>query len=79
MVANPTVNMGGAVLLTGLAIAKAARIAEDRLVHVSGGASAEEPRDYLLRDQSYEAARSNMRGDAAHGGRCPHAGARAAA
>jgi acetyl-CoA C-acetyltransferase len=54
MVANPTVNMGGAVLLTSLARAKAAGIAEDRLVHVWGGASAEEPRDYLLRDQFYE-------------------------
>jgi len=54
MVANPTVNMGGAVLLTSLAKAKAAGISEDRLVHIWGGASAEEPRDYLLRDQFYE-------------------------
>jgi len=53
-VANPTVNMGGAVLLTSLAKARAAGIAEDRLVYVSGGASAEEPRDYLLRDQFFE-------------------------
>src|ERR1700716_4205533 len=54
MVANPTVNMGGAILMTSLAKAKAARIAEDRLVHVWGGASAEEPRDYLIRDQFFE-------------------------
>jgi acetyl-CoA C-acetyltransferase len=54
MVANPTVNMGGAVLMTSLAKARAADIAEDRLVHVWGGASAEEPRDYLIRDQFYE-------------------------
>jgi acetyl-CoA C-acetyltransferase len=54
MVANPTVNMGGAVLMTSLAKARAAGIAEDRLIHVVGGASAEEPRDYLLRDQFYE-------------------------
>jgi acetyl-CoA C-acetyltransferase len=54
MVANPTVNMGGAVLLTSLAKAKAAGISEDRLVHVWGGASAEEPRDYLIRDQFFE-------------------------
>jgi acetyl-CoA C-acetyltransferase len=54
MVANPTVNMGGAILMTSLARAKAAGIAEDRLVHIWGGASAEEPRDYLLRDQFYE-------------------------
>jgi acetyl-CoA C-acetyltransferase len=54
MVANPTVNMGAAVLLTSLAKAKAAGIPADRIVHVWGGASAEEPRDYLLRDQFYE-------------------------
>jgi acetyl-CoA C-acetyltransferase len=54
MVANPTVNMGGAVLMSSLAKAKAAGIAEDRLVHIWGGASAEEPRDYLIRDQFFE-------------------------
>src|SRR5919109_2541137 len=46
MVANPTVNMGGAVLLTSVAKARAAGIAEDRLIYTIGGASAEEPRDY---------------------------------
>jgi acetyl-CoA C-acetyltransferase len=54
MVANPTVNMGAAVLLTSLAKARAAGIAEDRLVYPLGGASAEEPRDYLIRDQFHE-------------------------
>src|SRR6266436_7100368 len=54
MVANPTVNMGAAVLLTSLAKARAADIAEDRLIYPIGGASAEEPRDYLLRDQFFE-------------------------
>jgi acetyl-CoA C-acetyltransferase len=54
MVANPTVNMGGAVLLTSLAKARAAGVPEDELVYLLGGASAEEPRDYLLRDQFYE-------------------------
>jgi acetyl-CoA C-acetyltransferase len=54
MVANPTVNMGAAVLLTSLAKAREAGIAEARLVYPLGGASAEEPRDYLLRDQFYE-------------------------
>src|SRR6195256_2898126 len=54
MVANPTVNMGAAGLLTSLAKARAAGISEDRLVHVWGGASAEEPRDYLIRDQFFE-------------------------
>jgi acetyl-CoA C-acetyltransferase len=54
MVANPTVNMGAAVLLTSLARARAAGIAEERLIYPIGGASAEEPRDYLLRDQFHE-------------------------
>src|SRR5215216_158520 len=44
-VANPTVNMGAAVLMTSLAKARAAGVPEDRIVHVCGGASAEEPRD----------------------------------
>jgi acetyl-CoA C-acetyltransferase len=59
MVANPTVNMGAAILLTSLAQAREAGIAEDRLVHVWGGASAEEPRDYLIRDQFYESHAQN--------------------
>ncbi|WP_426413989.1 acetyl-CoA acetyltransferase [Bradyrhizobium ganzhouense] len=59
MVANPSVNMGGALLLTSLAKARAAGIAEDRLVYPLGGTSAEEPRDYLLRDQFYESHSQN--------------------
>jgi acetyl-CoA C-acetyltransferase len=54
MVANPTVNMGAAVLLTSLAKARAAGIAEEKLIYPLGGASAEEPRDYLLRDRFFE-------------------------
>jgi acetyl-CoA C-acetyltransferase len=54
MVANPTVNMGGALLMTSLAKARAAGVPEDRIVYAWGGASAEEPRDYLVRDQFYE-------------------------
>lgn len=54
MVANPSVNMSGALLLTSLARARATGITEDKLVYPLGGASAEEPRDYLLRDQFYE-------------------------
>ena len=54
MVANPTVNMGAALLLTSLARARAAGIESGRLIYPLGGASAEEPRDYLLRDQFYE-------------------------
>ena len=59
MVANPTVNMGAAILLTSLAKARAAGIAEHRLVHIRGGASAEEPRDYLIRDQFFQSHAQN--------------------
>jgi acetyl-CoA C-acetyltransferase len=59
MVANPMVNMGGALLMTSLARARAAGIAEHKLVHVVGGASAEEPRDYLERDQFVESHAQN--------------------
>jgi acetyl-CoA C-acetyltransferase len=54
MVANPSVNMGAAVLLASLAHARAAGVGEDRLVYPLGGAFAEEPRDYLVRDQFHE-------------------------
>jgi hypothetical protein len=51
MVANNNVNQATAVLMTTLALARAAGIAEDRIVHVHGGAAAAEPMDYLARDQ----------------------------
>lgn len=51
MVANPLVNMGAGVLMTSLGRARELGIAEDRLVFVWGGAAANEPRDYLQRDQ----------------------------
>jgi acetyl-CoA C-acetyltransferase len=54
MVANPMVNMGAALILTSLARARAAGIAESRLIYPLGGASAEDPRDYLARDQFAE-------------------------
>jgi acetyl-CoA C-acetyltransferase len=54
MVANPMVNMGAALLVTSLAKARAAGISEDRLIYVWGGASAEEQRDYLTRDQFFQ-------------------------
>jgi acetyl-CoA C-acetyltransferase len=54
MVANPSVNMGGALILTSLAKARAAGVPENRIVYALGGASAEEPRDYLIRDQFFE-------------------------
>jgi acetyl-CoA C-acetyltransferase len=59
MVANPSVNMGAAILMTTLAKARAAGIPENRLIHVWGGASAEEPRDYLIRDQFFESHAQN--------------------
>src|SRR3984885_2405563 len=59
MVANPTVNMGAALLMTSLARARAAGIGEHKLVYVAGGASAEEPRDYLERDQFVESHAQN--------------------
>jgi acetyl-CoA C-acetyltransferase len=59
MVANPNVNLGAAVLLTSLARARQAGIAEHKLIHIHGGASAEEPRDYLLRDQFHQSHAQN--------------------
>jgi acetyl-CoA C-acetyltransferase len=59
MVANPSVNQAAAILVTSVAAARAAGILEDRMIHVWGGASAEEPRDYLARDQFYESHAQN--------------------
>ncbi len=59
MVANPTVNMGGALILTSLAKARAAGVPEEKLIYPLGGASAEEPRDYLTRDQFVESHAQN--------------------
>lgn len=50
MVANPSVNQSGAVIVTSLAAARAAGVPEDRIIHIWGGAAASEPEDYLLRD-----------------------------
>ena len=54
MVANPMVNMGAALILTSLAKARTAGVAESRMIYPLGGASAEDPRDYLTRDQFAE-------------------------
>lgn len=51
MVANPSVNQAAAVVVTSLANARAWGIADDRLIHIWGGASAVEPEDYLQRDR----------------------------
>jgi acetyl-CoA C-acetyltransferase len=59
LVANPTVNQGAAILMTSLARAREAGIADERIVHIWGGAAANEPRDYLLRDHFYESHAQN--------------------
>ncbi|WP_238995212.1 acetyl-CoA acetyltransferase [Sphingomonas solaris] len=49
MVANASVNQGAAMIVTSLAAARAAGIAEDRIVHVGAGAGAHESEDPLAR------------------------------
>ena len=51
MVANPAVNQAGAVIVMSLAMARKFGVAEDRIVHIWGGAHAAEPEDYLMRDR----------------------------
>ncbi|WP_240612130.1 enoyl-CoA hydratase-related protein [Brevundimonas vesicularis] len=51
MTANPSVNQAAAVIVTSLATARALGVDEDRLIHIWGGAAANEPEDYLLRDR----------------------------
>jgi len=50
MVANPMVNQGAAVIVTNLAVARAAGIDPTTMIYLIGGAAADEPRDYLARD-----------------------------
>jgi acetyl-CoA C-acetyltransferase len=59
MVANPMVNQSAGILVTSLAKARATGIREDHIVHIWGGASAEESRDYLDRDQYAESHAQN--------------------
>jgi acetyl-CoA C-acetyltransferase len=51
MVANSSVNQGAGFIVTSLARARAAGIAEDRLIHVGMGAAAHETHNMLKRDQ----------------------------
>jgi acetyl-CoA C-acetyltransferase len=51
MVANSSVNQGAAFIVTSLARARAAGIAEDRIIHVGMGAAAHTPHNLLKRDQ----------------------------
>ncbi|MFT3728816.1 MAG: enoyl-CoA hydratase-related protein [Terricaulis sp.] len=50
MVANPSVNQAAAVIVTSLALARELGIADEKCVHIWGGAAAHEPDDYLARD-----------------------------
>ena len=50
MVANPSVNQAAAILVTSLAVARAAGVPEEEIIHIWGGAAAKEPEDYLQRD-----------------------------
>lgn len=59
MVANPQVNQGAAVLLTSLEKARELGIADSHCIHVWGGAAANEPRDYLKRDQYHQSHAQN--------------------
>jgi acetyl-CoA C-acetyltransferase len=51
MVANAAVNQGAALVVTSLARALAAGIAEERLIYLWAGAGAKEPDDILRRDR----------------------------
>lgn len=51
MVANPAVNQSAAIIVTSLASARAAGVAEDNIVYLWGGANAAEPDNFLFRDQ----------------------------
>jgi acetyl-CoA C-acetyltransferase len=55
MTANPLVNQGSAVIVTSLEVARAAGIPDRRVVPILGGAAANEPRDYMQRDQLHRA------------------------
>ncbi|WP_375383337.1 enoyl-CoA hydratase-related protein [uncultured Sphingomonas sp.] len=51
MVANPSVNQSAAIIVTSLERARAMEVAEEKLIHIWGGAHAVEPEDYLQRDR----------------------------
>lgn len=51
MVANSSVNQGAGFLVTSLAVARAAGVPEERIIHVGMGAAAHETHNMLKRDQ----------------------------
>lgn len=55
MIANPMVNQGAAVIVTTLARARAAGIADDKLVYIGSGAGGSEPRDFMQRSNYHSA------------------------
>jgi len=59
MVANPQVNQGAALIITSLANARRLGNSRQSMRAFIGGASAEEPRDYLQRDQFVESPAQN--------------------
>lgn len=50
MVANASVNMGAAVIVASLALAREMGVPEDQIVYVGAGAAAHEDEDFLKRD-----------------------------
>jgi acetyl-CoA C-acetyltransferase len=50
MVANASVNMGAAVIVASLALARELGVPEERIVYVGAGAAAHEDEDFLKRD-----------------------------
>jgi acetyl-CoA C-acetyltransferase len=50
LMANPAVNLSAAVLVTSLAVARAAGVPDHNIIHIWGGAAAAEPEDFLCRD-----------------------------
>jgi acetyl-CoA C-acetyltransferase len=55
MVANASVNQGAGFLVTSLALAREAGIAEDRIIHIGMGAAAHEETNILQRDSLSDA------------------------
>ncbi|WP_424138286.1 acetyl-CoA acetyltransferase [Roseomonas chloroacetimidivorans] len=54
-VAQPAVNQGAAILVTSLGEARAAGVPESRLIHIWGGAAADEPHAVLTRENFHAA------------------------
>jgi acetyl-CoA C-acetyltransferase len=51
MTANPSVNQAAAVIVTSLGAARAHGVSEDKIIHIWGGAAANESSDYLARSR----------------------------